>query len=72
VQGAGRLQTVTTVLKLVPLVAIGTLGLFHANWTNFAPTVPPEYPTMTRAILAAIALTLFSYLGIESATVPRG
>ena len=70
VQGAGRLQTVTTVLKLVPLVAIGTLGLFHANWTNFAPTVPPEYPTMTRAILAAIALTLFSYLGIESATVP--
>jgi APA family basic amino acid/polyamine antiporter len=70
VPGAGRLQTVTTVVKLIPLVAIGTLGLLHANWSYFAPTVPPGYPSMLAAITAATALTLFSYLGIESATVP--
>jgi len=70
VQGAGRLQTVTTVLKLVPLVAIGTLGLAHVNWSNFAPTIPPGQPSLFSAIVAATALTLFSYLGIESATVP--
>ena len=70
VQGAGRLQTVTTVLKLVPLVAIGTLGLAHVNWSNFAPTIPPDQPSLFSAIVAATALTLFSYLGIESATVP--
>jgi len=70
VQGAGRLQTVTTVLKLVPLVAIGTLGLLHVNWSNFAPTIPAGYPSMFSAIIGATALTLFSYLGIESATVP--
>ena len=70
VQGAGRLQTVTTVLKLVPLVAIGTLGLLHVNWENFALTVPADQPSMLSAIVAATALTLFSYLGIESATVP--
>jgi basic amino acid/polyamine antiporter, APA family len=70
VQGAGTLQTVTTVLKLVPLVAIGTLGLFYANWSHFAPTLPPEHPTYLSAIAAATTLTLFAYLGIESATVP--
>ena len=70
VQGAGRLQTVTTVIKLIPLIAVGTLGLFHANWSNFAPTIPPEHPTLFSAILAATSITLFSFLGIESATVP--
>src|SRR5215204_1922892 len=50
VQGAGRLQTVTTVLKLVPLVAIGTLGLLHVNWENFALTVPADQPSMLSAI----------------------
>lgn len=70
VQGAGTLQTVTTVLKLVPLVAIGTIGLMHVNWSNFSPTIPPGYPSMFSAVVGATALTLFSYLGIESATVP--
>ena len=42
VKGAGHFQTITTVLKLIPLVAIGTVGLFSANWSNFAPIVPPR------------------------------
>ena len=53
-----------------PLVAIGTLGLVHVNWSNFAPTVPPINRRCFRRSSAATALTLFSYLGIESATVP--
>src|SRR5262245_50568827 len=69
VEGAGRFQTVTTVLKLIPLVAIGTLGLAAADWSHFAPVVPPAYPSALRAIAAAAALTMYSYLGIESATV---
>jgi len=70
VSGAGRLQTITTVLKLIPLVAIGTLGLLSINWSHFAPIVPPQYPSTFSAIVGATAITLFSYLGIESATVP--
>jgi APA family basic amino acid/polyamine antiporter len=53
VQGAGRLQTVTTVLKLVPLIAIGTLGLLHVNWSYFAPTIPEGYPSLLSAIVGA-------------------
>src|SRR4051812_25639268 len=62
VQGAGRLQAITTVLKLVPLVAIGTIGLFSVNWSYFAPTIPPQYPSAFSAIVGATAITLFSYL----------
>lgn len=70
VQSAGALQSITTILKLVPLVAIGTLGLLHVNWTHFTPTIPEGYPSLTSAIIGATAITLFSFLGIESATVP--
>ena len=55
---------VTTVLKLVPLVAIGTLGLLHVNWSYFAPTIPEGYPSPLSAIVGGTALTLLSYLDI--------
>jgi APA family basic amino acid/polyamine antiporter len=60
------------VLKLIPLVAIGTVGLAAADWSHFAPTVPPAYPSTFSAVAAAAALTMYSYLGIESATVVAG
>jgi APA family basic amino acid/polyamine antiporter len=69
VEGAGRFQTITTVLKLIPLVAIGTVGLFAADWSHFAPIVPEAYPSAFSAVVAAAALTMYSFLGIESATV---
>jgi APA family basic amino acid/polyamine antiporter len=46
--------------------------LLWANWSNFTPTVPPQYPSTFSAIAAAASLTLFAFLGIESATVPAG
>ena len=39
VQSAGAVQTITTVIKLIPLVAVATLGLFYVNWANLAPRV---------------------------------
>ena len=69
VEGAGRFQMVTTVLKLIPLVAIGTVGLLSANWSYFAPIVPAAYPSAFSAVVAAAALTMYSFLGIESATI---
>jgi APA family basic amino acid/polyamine antiporter len=72
VQGAGKLQTITTILKLIPLVAVGTIGLLWTEWSNFTPTVPPQYSSTLAAIAGAASLTLFAFLGIESATVPAG
>ena len=69
VREAGGLQLVTTVLKLVPLVAIGTFGLFFLEWKNFTPFNVSGDSTLS-AVSATAALTLWAFLGLESATIP--
>ncbi|MFC3616767.1 amino acid permease [Lutimaribacter marinistellae] len=71
VEEAGAVQIVTTVLKLVPLVLIAVLGLFWIDSANFSPANQSEMSNVA-AISAAAALTLWAYLGLESATVPSG
>lgn len=69
VRTAGSVQVVTTVLKLVPLVAVGTLGFLYMDPSNFRPfnaSGDGAFP----AITAAATLTLWAFLGFESATVP--
>ena len=68
---AGVVQIVTTVLKLVPLVLIGTLGFLWIDGANFTPFNTSGQSDLA-AISAAAALTLWAYLGLESATVPAG
>jgi APA family basic amino acid/polyamine antiporter len=69
VREAGGLQLVTTVLKLAPLVAIALFGLVYAKWANFRPFNPSGHSTLG-AISATAALTLWAFLGLESASVP--
>jgi APA family basic amino acid/polyamine antiporter len=71
VKEAGFVQIVTTVLKMVPLVLIGTLGLFWIQASNFTPLNLSGQSNIS-AISAAAALTLWAFLGLESATVPSG
>jgi APA family basic amino acid/polyamine antiporter len=71
VQQAGAVQVVTTVLKLVPLLLIGVFGLFWIDASNFSPANLSGKSDLA-AISAAAALTLWAYLGLESATVPSG
>ena len=61
---AGVVQIVTTVLKLVPLVLIGTLGSFWIDGANFTPFNTSGQSDIS-AISAAAALTLWAYLGLE-------
>jgi len=69
VRTAGAVQLATTVLKLLPLVAVGTLGLVFAEWKNFTPFNPSGHSTFS-AVSATAALTLWAFLGLESATIP--
>ncbi|MEQ1953572.1 amino acid permease [Mesorhizobium yinganensis] len=71
VAGAGLVQIATTVLKLVPLGLIGTVGFFWVDPANFSPLNTSGQSNLA-AISAAAALTLWAYLGLESATVPSG
>ena len=69
VRRAGFVQLITTVLKLMPLVLVGTLGLLFIephNLSHFNISGKSDFSAMT----GAAALTLWSFIGLESATVP--
>jgi len=71
VKEAGAVQIVTTVLKLVPLALIGTAGFLWVDPSNYMPFNQSGQSDIA-AISAAAAVTLWAYLGLESATVPSG
>ena len=73
VRATGVVQLLTTVLKFVPLALIGVIGLFYMQADNFKPFAPHGLGTgtgMWGGITAAAALTLWAFIGLESATVP--
>ncbi len=71
VRAGGHVQLATTILKLLPLVAVAAFGLFHFDPANLTPA-PGFAATPLSATTAAVALTLWAFLGLESATVPAG
>ena len=68
---SGKLQLVTTILKMVPIVLIGVAGLFYIHWNNFLPFNTTGTSSFA-AITATTAITFFAFLGIECATIPSG
>jgi APA family basic amino acid/polyamine antiporter len=69
VRNGGLVQLVTVVMKLVPLALIGTLGLLYIEPGAFT-FEPPPGQTPIGAVNSAVALTLFAFLGFESAGIP--
>ena len=69
VKEAGWVQLVTTILKLVPLFLIALVGSFYLELAHFQPFNLSSESSLS-AITATTTLTLFAYLGIESATIP--
>jgi len=71
VREAGRIQVVTTVLKVLPLVLFGGIALWFVEARQFHPFNPTSdsLPTVAQA---TVALTLWAFLGLEAATVPAG
>jgi APA family basic amino acid/polyamine antiporter len=64
----GAVQLWTSVIKFIPLALMSTVGLLAVSSGNFTPwNVSGE--TNGRAIGSAMALCLFSYLGVETAAV---
>jgi APA family basic amino acid/polyamine antiporter len=69
VQTSGKIQVVTTVLKLLPLVFIILIGAFFFSLNNFPSfNLTGESNFATFPVVAA--LTLYAFLGIESASIP--
>lgn len=69
VRSAGWVATVTTVLKLVPLVLVAGVGVFSVRVSDFQPFNPTGGSAWS-GIATAATLTLWAFIGLESATVP--
>lgn len=69
----GLAQNILTVLKLLPLLLIGVLGWFSFNPEYLTIPAPEKMPGgggYAQAIATTAALTMWSFIGLESATVP--
>lgn len=69
IKQVGIFQVLTTILKLLPLVALAAFGLFWVHWDHFVPfNISGQSPFAS--VTAVAALTLWAFLGVESATIP--
>ncbi len=66
VRAVGGVQIVTVVLKLLPLLVLTAALLPHASTSNLVPFAPHGWG----AVLPALSLVAWLYVGAESVTVP--
>jgi len=71
VKVAGVFSEITTYSKLVPFAAIALIGLFFIDTSHFSE-FNPSGKSLLGASAALAPLTMFAFLGLESATVPAG
>jgi len=71
IREAGIFQLITTILKLIPLILIATFGLFFVHphlWIQGFNVAPHQ--SHYSSFMSAATLTLWSFIGLESATIP--
>ncbi len=74
VKSGGRVQVITSLLKLVPLVLVMVLGsaAILAEPSAYTPNLPAVPPIGLQPSMAAATIALYAMLGFESATVAAG
>ena len=72
VRQSGALQIVTTALKLLPLLALVVLAFVLLGRGDASVIRVDPQPLSLAAVTASATLTLWAFLGLESATVPAG
>ncbi|MFT4185799.1 MAG: amino acid permease [Micrococcaceae bacterium] len=65
IKNMAKVQFFITVLKYIPILLVGFLGLFNMKLANFG-TLNPSGVSTVEALSAAAAVCIFSYLGIEA------
>ncbi|WP_246562479.1 amino acid permease [Rickettsiella endosymbiont of Dermanyssus gallinae] len=71
VRHAGMFQLLTTILKLIPLLLIALVGVFYIHPHYLADFNLTGKSNFT-AFSGAATLTLWTFIGLESASVPAG
>ena len=69
IRTVGFVQLITTILKLVPILMIGLVGIFYFKAENF-PSFNLTGDSNFFVLTAVTTLIFFAFLGMESATIP--
>lgn len=71
-----KIQTIVTFLKLIPLILFSVIALYYffslGNSNIFAQYTDVKNVDFFDSILSSAALTFWSFVGLESATIPVG
>lgn len=70
IKAVGRVQLITTLLKLIPLLAICIFGIEKIHLHTIISSFNITHESNIHALTGAAALTLFAYLGFEAAVIP--
>jgi len=66
---ASTVQLVTTVIKIIPLVFLGVAGIMFGEVKEI-PAINPDNNSLFHMVAALCLLIMFSFIGVESATLP--
>ena len=65
----GFVQVLTVIIKISPLIAVALVGWYFVDFNNYVP-FNPNHETPLEAINAAAVITMWAFIGLESATIP--
>lgn len=72
VSSAGKAEFFLTLMKFVPLVLLPIAGLWYFDIANFTVSTTAQSLTPTETLARVTLLTLWGFIGLESATTPAG
>ena len=70
IKQAAIFQNISTVLKLIPLILIPAVGIFYIKSEHFSFSQIDPSLSFSKALAEASILTIWAFIGIESATIP--
>lgn len=72
VQAAGRAEFILSLLKFIPLLLVPIVALFYFDSNNLAQDVITPELSVSNVLGKVTILSLWGFIGIESATTPAG
>ena len=66
---ASTIQLITTVVKIIPLVFLGIAGIMFGEVKEI-PAINPDNNSIFQMVAGLCLLIMFSFIGVESATLP--
>ncbi len=72
ITAAGRAEFVLTFLKFVPLLILPIVAMFYFDIDNFVTAESVKSSSTSHSLAQVTLLTLWGFIGLESATTPAG